>query len=287
MNIQEAIQNRYSCRIYEKRPIQTEVQQQLAEILQGFTSGPMGTPIRFMFAAENDQERDNLRGLGTYGFIRNPTGFIIATVQEKPHALEDFGYRMEQVILEATRLGLATCWLGGSFTQSSFAARIGKREDESLPAVAACGYAAAEGRARDLIRRQARSDSRLPWEAILFKDEFGRPLLRKEAGALGLPLEMVRLAPSASNKQPWRILKAGRRLHFYLERTQNYGRGSLAYTLLGLADLQRVDIGIAMCHLELAARETGLEGAWVEANPGLPLPNEHTSYILSWQIESS
>ena len=30
------------------------------------------------------------------------------------------------------------------------------------------------------------------------------------------------------------------------------------------ADLQRVDIGVAMCHFELTAREQGLAGEWVK-----------------------
>ena len=34
-----------------------------------------------------------------------------------------------------------------------------------------------------------------------------------------------------------------------------------------MADLQRVDMGIAMCHFELAARERGLAGRWVVEQP--------------------
>jgi len=34
-----------------------------------------------------------------------------------------------------------------------------------------------------------------------------------------------------------------------------------------MADLQRVDMGIAMCHFELAVREAGIEGRWVTDQP--------------------
>lgn len=283
MNMIEAIRTRYSCRIFAQRPLEPEIRQKLTYVLQQAGSGPLGTPMRFKLVAATQDAAAELRGLGTYGFIRHPAGFIIGAIQTAPRPLEDYGYCMEQIILEATRLGLNTCWLGGTFTQSSFAARIGRADNELIPAVTAVGYAMPDGRARDLIRRQAHADRRLAWERLFFHETFEHPLLREDAGDLAIALEMVRLAPSASNKQPWRILKQGKRWHFYLERTPNYGQGSLLFTILRLADLQRLDIGIAMCHLELSANELGLRGTWVDADPGLDPPNKHTQYILTWQ----
>ena len=35
------------------------------------------------------------------------------------------------------------------------------------------------------------------------------------------------------------------------------------------SDLQRVDIGIAMCHFALAAEEKGLKGVWKISDPRL------------------
>ncbi len=79
------------------------------------------------------------------------------------------------------------------------------------------------------------------------------------------------MAPSATNKQPWRIVRRGGDWHFYLQRSKAYGKGSarasLAFGLLRIADLQRVDLGIAMCHFDLVARELGLSGAPVVDGP--------------------
>jgi nitroreductase len=283
MDTFEAIRSRYSCRIFMKRPIEPETRQSLKRYMQAVNIGPLGTHLRFELLAAGQNAAAELRGLGTYGFIRNPAGFIVGAAQAAPRPLEDYGYCMEQIILEATRLGLNTCWLGGTFTQSSFAVRVHKMPEEVIPAVTAAGYAAPDSRARDFIRRRARADRRLPWEKLFFSETFDHPLTREQAGDLALALEMVRLAPSASNKQHWRILKQGRLWHFYLERTPNYGQGSLLFTILRLADLQRLDIGIAMCHLELSARELGHRGEWIEADPGLPLPNERMQYIITWQ----
>jgi nitroreductase len=89
---------------------------------------------------------------------------------------------------------------------------------------------------------------------------------------------MLRLGPSASNRQPWRVVKEPGRavFHFYLRRSAGYEK------LIRAVDLQRIDLGIAMSHFELTARELGLEGHWEPRPPPLdPLP-ERTGYIQSW-----
>ena len=83
--------------------------------------------------------------------------------------------------------------------------------------------------------------------------------------------EMVRLAPSASNRQPWRIIRHGVSWHFYVQRSSGYRRTA---RLGGVPDLQRVDMGIAMCHWELTAREAGLHGHWVVQEPAIAKPDD-------------
>lgn len=190
---------------------------------------------------------------------------------------------MEQAVLFATDLGLGTCWLGGTFTKSGFAGKIAATKEETVPAVIAVGYGLAADGAGDGVRGLAGGHRRLPAEQLFFEREFGRPLAPERSGGYAEPLEMVRLAPSASNKQPWRIIRDGRFWHFYLRRTKGYGKGSLTFRLLGLADLQRVDMGIAMCHFELTARELGLAGRWVADEPAIARPaGESVEYIVSW-----
>jgi hypothetical protein len=52
------------------------------------------------------------------------------------------------------------------------------------------------------------------------------------------PLEMLRLGPSASNRQPWRVIKEQGRdiFHLYLRRSKGYDK------LIKAVDLQRMDI---------------------------------------------
>jgi hypothetical protein len=278
--ITDLIKRRYSCRTYLPIPMEEAKRQQLEAFISSTQAGPFGTRVRFQLLAATDEDRAALRGLGTYGFIQGATGFIIGTVQDGPRNLEDFGYCMEQVILFATDLGLGTCWLGGTFNRSTFAARAGLRAGEQMPAVTAVGYIASKPRLIErIIRRGAGSQNRYSWLQLFFRGRFGQPISAEDAGPYATALEMVRLAPSASNRQPWRIIQDGSAWHFYLQRTPGYRRGA---RLGQVPDLQRADMGIAMCHWELTAQETGLHGHWVIQEPAIGRPDNLTEYTASW-----
>jgi hypothetical protein len=280
--IAEIIQARYSCRNYSERPLEEATRQRLVDFAASTPSGPFGTRPRFELVAASEGDRAALRGLGTYGFIRGATAFLIGATRDAEGNMEDFGYLMERIILFATDLGLGTCWLGGTYTKSSFSKKIAARDGEIVAAVASVGYAAERHRAVDqVIRRGADADRRYPWSQLFFEGAFGQPLSREAASLYALPLEMVRLAPSASNKQPWRIVKLGSAWHFYLHRSRGYGDHG-PVKLWTRADMQRIDLGIAMCHFELTACVLGLEGHWALAKPALSTPGGPTQYVVSW-----
>lgn len=283
-SITEIISQRFSCRTYRERPIEEGVRRQLQAYLYTLRIGPLGSTARFELVAATEEDRQVLRGLGTYGFIRGATGFIVGAAQPSEKNLEDYGYLMEEAILAATDLGLGTCWLGGSFTKSSFAGKIRVGKSEIIPAVAAVGYIP-EGHKPEkaVLRRIVGATHRSPWERLFFQGEFNRPLTPELAGRYAVPLEMLRLGPSASNKQPWRVVQSGEAWHFYLQRTPGYGKGSVLFGVLSLADLQRVDIGIAMCHFEMTANDLGLRGRWETVDPGLAVPDGATEYIVTWR----
>lgn len=281
-SIIENIQGRFSCRKYVEIAIDGKRRQQLHDYMVSLGDAPFGTPVRFDIVAATEHDRSALRGLGTYGFIHGTSGFIVGALKRAPKDLEDYGYMMERLILFATSLDLGTCWLGGTFTKSSFSRKIAPQEDELMPAVASIGYMADPEQSRlTFLRRKIGADHRLPWESLFFIQRFGVPLTRQVAGLYATPLEMVRLGPSASNKQPWRIVKEDDKFHFYLQRTKGY-RESLVFRLLNLADLQRIDLGIAMCHFELSAKELNLHGFWSVQEPAIIKSNPLTEYIVSW-----
>jgi hypothetical protein len=278
----EIIKQRYSCRTYKPELLEERTRRQLADYAAGVQLGPLGSRARFELIAASENDRKVLKSLGTYGFIKGATGYIVGAIKESRHNLEDFGYLLELIILYATDLGLGTCWLGGTFTKSSFARKISVREGELVPGVASLGYIAKNPRKiESILRRTDGTDRRLPWELLFFDREFTEPLPQAGLGKYGKALEMVRLSPSASNRQPWRVLREGNAWHFYLQRTPGY-RESPLVRLTTVADLQRMDMGIAMSHFELTADELGLEGYWQDRDPKIDRPDELTEYTVSW-----
>jgi len=278
--ITDIIRQRKSIRSYMDTPIEEDKKEALRKFLSANTIGPFGTKVRFTFITASPDDSEALHRLVTYGMIKNPMGFIIGAAENSTHNLEDFGYLMEKNILMATALGLGTCWLGGTFSKSRFSHNITLQDNEILPAVTPVGYAVPKLSPMDsLIRAVSGADRRKPWSVLFFHKD--KPLSTDKAGAYATPLEMLRLAPSANNFQPWRVIKKPDAdiYHFYIKRTPALKQ---LQQFSGKSDLQFLDIGIAMCHFALTANEKGLNGVWTVRDPRMGGIADKLDYKATW-----
>jgi nitroreductase len=277
MTIIETIKTRKSCRTYSSRAIEPEKLAELKQFLASNTKTPFGSKVRFHLIDFNELEISELKNLTTYGLIKGARQFIVGTVEKQPRAMEDYGYCMERNILKATSMGLGTCWLGGTFKRSGFADKISINESELLPVISPVGYSGDKRSVVDrMFRYIAASDKRKPWNELFYLHDTDNSLDDQNSGRFNTPLECVRLAPSASIKQPWRIIKGKDQeaFHFYLKRTPGYEN------IVKDIKLQNVDMGIAMCHFELSSTERGLKGDWSVNDP--QIKSAGMAYIASW-----
>jgi nitroreductase len=277
MTIIETIKTRKSCRTYSSRAIEPEKLAELKQFLASNTKTPFGSKVRFHLIDFNELEISELKNLTTYGLIKGARQFIVGTVEKQPKAMEGYGYCMERNILKATSMGLGTCWLGGTFKRSGFADKISINESELLPVISPVGYSGDKRSVVDrMFRYIAASDKRKPWNELFYLHDTDNSLDDQNSGRFNTPLECVRLAPSASNKQPWRIIKGKDQeaFHFYLKRTPGYEN------IVKDIKLQNVDMGIAMCHFELSSTERGLKGDWSVNDP--QIKSAGMAYIASW-----
>lgn len=274
----DVIKRRVSVRTYTEKALEGEKRGKIINLLSTNNTGPFGNAVRFALVDFSEIDKREIKTLGTYGFIKGANMFIVCAVKSGPGDMEDAGYCFERVILGATALGLGTCWLGGTFRRAGFSGRIDMKDDEVVPAVSPLGYAYRKRRWREsLLRRMVKADNRKPWEELFFDADLNTPFKVDAAGKYNDALECVRLGPSASNKQPWRIIrdKSVSVFRFYLQRNKGYGKA-----FEGI-DLQRIDMGIAMCHFETAAREKGITGKWEVEKPA-PVSGG-MEYIVSWK----
>ena len=77
--VTELIQQRFSCRRHPEKAIETQTRDQLQTFLQRLPAGPFGSPTRFELIAATEQDRQSLKGVGTYGVIKNAAGFLVAS----------------------------------------------------------------------------------------------------------------------------------------------------------------------------------------------------------------
>ena len=269
--IAKLIRARRSVRTFDGQALRAEDTAHLTEFTRRIEN-PYEIPVEFRLL---DAKRDGLSS----PVITGTTQFIGAKIKHMPHAEEAFGYSFEMLVLYAQSLGIGTTWIAGTMDRAAFEHAMMLAPDEMMPCVSPLGYPAAKQSLREaMMRKGVKADSRLSFEELFF-DGSGAPLQPENAGVMREPLELVRLAPSAVNKQPWRVFVADSCAHFY----KKSGTG---FTSLAAGDLQKVDLGIALCHFALGAEECGLALTFAVGDPQLAAA-EGLEYIATYTVRSA
>ena len=264
-NIEKLVRERRSFRTFDGRELTAEDREKLCAFIETIDN-PYGLPIEFKF----------LEKMGCPVVVGTDL-YLGAKIKDAPHMNEAFGYAFEKLVLYAQSLGIGTVWIGGTMDRAAFEKAMELGEDESMPCVSPLGYPAKKMSLREsMMRKGVKADERLAFEEIAYQSSFEQLLTPDAAGKLYLPLEMVRLAPSAVNKQPWRMVVMDDVVHFYLQRAKNFGGGKRG--------MQKIDLGIALCHFELMAEELGICTEFVIAEPGISC-KDGMEYIASYKFK--
>lgn len=256
MNIYETIKNRRSVRSFDGSPIAREEAEKILEYARK-ADNPYGIPVewRLLNAKEHGLNSPVISGSELY---------IAGKMERKPHAEEAFGYSFERVVLFCEAMGVGTTIIAGTMNRPAFEEAMELKEGEVLPCVSPLGYAAKKLSVREaLMRKGIKADSRLPFSELFFDGSFDKPLTEEGAAELRPILDAVRLAPSAVNKQPWRIVLKNGKAHFFEQHSKGFinEKGW---------DIQRIDMGIALCHFVLACEEAGLKPEFAVESPENP-----------------
>lgn len=252
--MRDAINKRVSTRTFKKEPLNSRQVTEIKEVIKKYVdvTGPFKHSFNFTFNL-NDSKEVNGKKVGTYGLIKNMPAYIGGVSLEGRNSLIDFGYIFEKLILDLTSLDYDTCWLGGTFKRSNY--RKGLEPNEVIPAISPVGIRA-EKRSflEKRIRKSAQSSKRKRFGDLFQYFDVHEEIEEKADSKFIDLLNLVKRAPSASNKQPWRLFASENHdtLHVYLQRTEGYG-AALGY------DIQALDIGIALAHLEIGLEHYGFK----------------------------
>lgn len=263
-SIKDLISQRRSVRTYDGMPLRPADRQKLEEYAQSLRN-PFDVSVTFRILDAKSQKLSSPVVLGADTYLG-------AKVACGTNAEIAFGYDFERFVLYAQSLGIGTVWLAATIDRPAFERAMEVKDGEVMPAVTPLGYPAAKKSVREsLMRKTIKADSRLTFETLFFRDSFHEPLLPENAGRFRDALEMVRLAPSAGNKQPWRAVVCDGAVHFYEKRTM---------PLNALGDIQKVDIGIALAHFALTMEESGANAVFFADDPGIGRDKD-TEYMIS------
>jgi nitroreductase len=148
MDVSEAIRNRYSCRHYQDRPLEPD---KLATVLEAARQAPSAKNLqdwRFVVVTDAQTKRKVAAAANNQTFLEEAGAIIVAcTVSDyimrsgQTVGPIDIAIALEHMCLQATELGLATCWIG-SFYADKVRAIVGIPEDVTVIELLALGYPA-------------------------------------------------------------------------------------------------------------------------------------------------
>ncbi len=262
-NLEESVRSRRSVRTYDQRSLTAQDREALCAYMEKIEN-PYGLSVEFRL----------LEGMGSPVVVGSDL-FVAGKMEKAAHMNEAFGYSFEKMVLFAESMGVGTVWIGGTMDRGAFEKAVALSDNEVMPCVSPLGYPAKKMSLREtMMRKTVKANERLPFEQIVFQGSFEKPMTKDEAGALQLPLEMVRLAPSAINKQPWRMVVTDGMVHFYIKRSKGFGSGEI--------DMQKIDMGIALCHFDMMAKDLGLNPEFVIDEPEVAGKGD-MEYIASYR----
>ncbi len=270
MKILDIMRSRRSVRTFDGNILRPEDAEKIIAFAEQ-TETPYGIPVVWKLL---DAKKDGLSS----PVIIGTDAYIAGKMRKVPRAEEAFGYAFEKIVLFAESLGIGTTWIAGTMDRAAFEKAMELADGEVMPCVSPLGYPAKKMSLREsMMRKGIKADTRMKFRDLFFDGSFDKPLAEEKAGKLAEALEGVRLAPSAVNKQPWRVVVCGDKAHFYEKRSKGY------VTPDGW-DVQKIDMGIALCHLDLAAQECGLNVSLQICDPDIPCP-EDTVYTATFVIK--
>ena len=254
MTLLDAASVRRSQRSYRPGPIHPAQRQQLEKTISQL-NGRSGLRLQLICG-----QPEPFRSLSkSYGLLTGVEHYVVfAGPEGDPDLEEKCGYYGEELLLTAVSMGLATCWVGGTYDKKSCLCHLA--EGERLVCVAAIGYPPEKpGLREQVIRRAAKGMGRKPAAADA----------QEGPSWFAAGMASVALAPSALNRRGYRFALLP--------------DGTVQACLEGGGAFALVDLGIAKYHFALGAH--GGEWAWGDGGIFRKAAEEKSCGAVIWRAE--
>ncbi len=242
----EAIYRRKSVRNYSEEGLSEDELERVREEIEN--TQPLHEEINsnIILGVDGENIQKTFSGLKSKVARVDSPHYLIGTSEEEDGYLVNMGYMLEGIVLFLTKRGLGSCWLGSGLNEESL--RKVYDFEGSLVIMVAFGDSV-EG--KNNLRSDPRKAKRKSVEELLLNDGNNLPDVWKDV------IDAVRYAPSAVNSQPWRFYHGGDAVHVFIEKKGFFK--SVVRRIGDLNKLNRIDAGIALKHLEIAAENFSLD----------------------------
>jgi hypothetical protein len=274
MHIIEIINRRKSCRTFSQILLNPSDKKVLEDFISENRDLIGNEEIDLCIIEKKDS---NKRMELNYGMIQGHNTYLLGTTKSSIDSRVHYGYLMEKVVLKATEIGISTCWIG--YFDDTYFNEIIIEKGFEIPSIVILGYPKDKQTNLNKFARFAiNASKRMNWERLFFNYNSKSPLNPDLIQEYSDSLEMVRLAPSSGNTQPWRIFFNGttKEFHFFKKPI------SKRYEEKGLHD---IDLGIALSHFELTSLYNNLSGSWIKYIQDKLDSIDDLQYIITWKCK--
>lgn len=288
MSVFDLMRERHSCRSFQTRKLTPADHKELMEYVRLHSESPTigKSPIRFEYIAAP---------LTVWPTV-NASEFLvaIAPIEYNRVAIIDVGRSLQKIVMDATRMGLATCWIGPGADHSSIEHHLGERynpKEDHIICVCAIGY---ESWFIPIFLRifNAQLHRRLPISSLFFADAQLIQPLNVEAypfNQFGRNYEACQWAPSSYDGQTTRCVAV-----MEAQKNRNMGRPQLTrfdfYAVTESRYYAAVAVGIWCANWEIGCEALGMRGSFVVLPAKERLKDEETppklpNYDVSWVLD--
>jgi nitroreductase len=272
MDIIENIKKRISTRTFNQVALKTADKKNLESFINENNKGLENEVLNFQIIEKHDVNKQMKLD---YGIIKGHNAYILGTAKTSLASRVNYGYLMEKVVLKATEMNMSTCWIG--VFDSKYFNEVSIEDGFDIPSIVIVGYSYDKPTYQDkFLRFSVNASKRNSWDKLYFDYILKMPLNPEDVKKYSDSLEMVRLAPSSGNTQPWRVYfnDTTNEFHFFKKII------SKRYELRGVHD---IDMGIAMSHFELTSLQNGLSGSWLKYEQENINSIDDLQYIMTWK----
>jgi len=263
--LMQAVLSRYSLRSFDPSPLDENTLETIEKMVQ--MTEPL-LPVNSMGISliRHLSGKERSAAMGLINPHIHPPHILITWITGGAHSYTDLGFRMEQAAVQLHSMGIGSCFIGTLGREHSF------NNQFNLPPQTVTGAILAIGKPAD-PNAGNKPKKRMALEKIAFLKDFSTPL--NAPGALAPILEAARMAPSATNAQPWRLLWIEPHLFLFVTSKKLANILSSAYKTYCL-----YDGGICMANIAMALKAHNQPAQWEILDSSSPMIPEHPQEFI-------